>query len=360
MSLALRFGLPPALRFGKSFAPWRFGPSLSARRFGLSASAVALLLCGVVGAQEPAVAVRKIWDRAPHNAFTDLIRHDDRWFCAFREGKAHVSPDGALRVLTSSDGEAWESAALVTSPTADLRDAKLCRTPAGELMLTGAEALHDRAVASHRSVAWFSRDGRQWDERHEIGDPNYWLRRTTWHGDRAYNVGYSVTKERGIRVYSSADGRRFDLLGARPDVAGFPNEASLVFVDDVAYCLLRRDGEPNTALLGTARKPYESWTWRDLGVRIGGPNVIRLPDGRLLAAVRLYDGKQRTALAWLDPVAGTLTEIRDPEFKIPSGGDTSYAGLVHHEDRLHMSYYSSHEGKAAIYLATVRLPSAEK
>ncbi len=45
------------------------------------------------------VDVRRIWDRAPHNAFTDLLRFRGRWFCVFREGTAHVSPDGALRVL---------------------------------------------------------------------------------------------------------------------------------------------------------------------------------------------------------------------------------------------------------------------
>jgi len=31
------------------------------------------------------VEVRKIWDQAPHNAFTDLRRFQDRWFCVFRE-----------------------------------------------------------------------------------------------------------------------------------------------------------------------------------------------------------------------------------------------------------------------------------
>src|SRR5262245_19700916 len=67
----------------------------------------------VSGAERPVaelVEVRKIWDVAPHNAFTDLIRFRDRWFCVFREGKAHVSPDGALRVIISSDGVNWESA----------------------------------------------------------------------------------------------------------------------------------------------------------------------------------------------------------------------------------------------------------
>ena len=65
------------------------------------------------------VSVGKIWDTAPHNAFTDLARFGDRWFCAFREGHSHVSPDGALRVITSSDGEQWESAALVKSSSGD-------------------------------------------------------------------------------------------------------------------------------------------------------------------------------------------------------------------------------------------------
>ncbi|MDW8222989.1 MAG: hypothetical protein RMJ82_08570, partial [Gemmatales bacterium] len=69
------------------------------------------------GAQlkQPLVSVVKIWDRAPHNAFTDLIRFQGRWFCTFREGKDHVSSDGALRVITSTDGMQWESAALITS-----------------------------------------------------------------------------------------------------------------------------------------------------------------------------------------------------------------------------------------------------
>src|SRR6188508_961896 len=86
------------------------------------------------------VEVRKIWDSAPHNAFTDLARFNGQWFCVFREGKAHVSPDGAIRVLASSNGNAWNSAARLTSTNADLRDAKIVITPKNELMLTAAGA----------------------------------------------------------------------------------------------------------------------------------------------------------------------------------------------------------------------------
>ena len=57
---------------------------------------------------------------------------------------------------------------------------------------------------------------------------------------------------------------------------------------------------------------------------------------------------------WVDVRSGSLEEF----LKLPSGGDTSYPGLVVHERLLWVSYYSSHEGKTSIYLARVRLPKA--
>jgi hypothetical protein len=134
---------------------------------------------------------------------------------------------------------------------------------------------------------------------------------------------------------------------------GHPNESSIVFQpDNTALCLLRRDGDPGTGKLGIAQPPYTNWEWKDAGTKIGGPHMLRLPDGRLVACVRLYDGKARTSLAWVDAKSGKLTEFE----KFPSGGDTSYAGLVWHDQLLWVSYYSSHEGKTSIYLAKVRLP----
>jgi hypothetical protein len=79
--------------------------------------------------------------------------------------------------------------------------------------------------------------------------------------------------------------------------------------------------------------------------------MLRLPDGRFVAAVRLYDGHQRTSLCWIEPQSGKLSEF----LKLPSAGDTSYAGLVLHDGLLWVSYYSSHEGKTAIYLAKVKM-----
>ena len=68
---------------------------------GLLGVCLTASLVTTVGAQSNVelVEVRKIWDWAPHNAFTDLLRFKGKWFCVFREGNAHVSPDGALRVI---------------------------------------------------------------------------------------------------------------------------------------------------------------------------------------------------------------------------------------------------------------------
>jgi len=305
-------------------------------------------------AKEPElVSARKIWDKAPHNAFTDLVRFKGAWYCVFREGKGHVSPDGALRVLTSADGDKWESAALIESPTSDLRDAKITVTPDNQLMLSGAEAIPTKPSKTHQSLTWFSADGRKWSEGYKVADENFWLWRTSWHGDSAYGVGYGTAGNQGtIRLYKTKDGKSYTTHVKSLLDGSYPNESSIIFLkDDTALCLLRRDGGSKTGLLGQSKPPYKDWTWKDLKVRIGGPIMLQIPDGRFVAAVRLYDGGARTSLCWIEPESGKLTEF----LKLPSGGDTSYPGLVWHNDMLWISYYASHEGKTSIYMAKVKI-----
>jgi hypothetical protein len=104
-------------------------------------------------------------------------------------------------------------------------------------------------------------------------------------------------------------------------------------------------------LFGIAKSPYTKWEWKDAGAKIGGPQMIRLSDGRLIAGVRLYDGGARMSIVEINRESGQLAEL----LKLPSGGDCSYPGLVFYRNELWVSYYSSHEGKTAIYLARVAL-----
>lgn len=303
----------------------------------------------------------RIWDQARHNAFTDLLRFKNRWYCVFREATAHVSPDGALRVISSADGKKWESLALIQSPKYDLRDAKLSVTPDGRLMLNGAGMIVDAdKVRYYYSMVWFSGDdGKTWDKGRQIGDPRFWLWRAHWKEGTVYSMGYHTLKDynkRTIKLYHSQDGQTFETLVDRVPAPNGCGEDKILFLKDgSALCLLRREAGSQMAQLGTAKPPYKKWTFRELNYRIGGPNMIQLPDGRILAVTRLYNGGTRTSLSWLDPKNAKMTEV----LKLPSGGDTSYAGLVWHEGQLWISYYSSHEGKASIYLAKVKIPEHE-
>lgn len=312
----------------------------------------ALLFCFALAAQAQLLDVRKIWDAAPHNAFTDLVRHHNALWCVFREGSAHVSPDGAIRVLTSRDGGTWTSAALIRSNDGDLRDPHLSITPRGEMMLVAAAALKPGSPARHQTYAWFSKNGKTWSEPTPIGDPDLWLWRVVWnHKKEAFGFAYTTTGATPNRIYRSTDGRHFESLGDAPTECGV-NETGTAFAQDgTRYVLERRDQCGKTAALWTTTA--QGSTERALNAYVGGPVLIQLPDGRLLGAGRMItENRARTSVFWLDPATASIQEI----VALPSGGDTSYPGLVFHDGIVSISYYSSHEGKTAIYFAKFKLP----
>lgn len=294
------------------------------------------------------ISVQKIWDRGAHNAFTSLEYFRGKFYCAFREGARHGnSADGSVRVLASEDGKSWKSVALMTDDAIDLRDADLSITADNQLLLLSVRAYLDGEV-KHRPIAWLSKDGEDWSPPALPDEKNIWLWSMTWHDGTGYGIGYSTGETRFARLYKTSDGIDFQTLVTDLKIdSDYPNESSIVFdSDDKAYCLIRCQGPSQ---FGTAKPPYREWQWKSTGVPIGGPKMIQLPDGRLLATVRLYDNRQRTSLCWVDANSGKVTEC----LELPSGGDTSYAGMVWHDGKLWVSYYSSHEAKTSVYLATV-------
>ena len=320
---------------------------------------------GTVAAAQPAklklLSVKKIWDQGGHNAFTDLIRFNNRWFCIFREGKAHADGEGKLRVLISRDGETWESAALIELPGKDLRDAKFSLEPGNRLMLVcGAADPSRNPQADFLSFVSFSKDGKQWGklERVEGFNSRSWLWRVIWHKGTAYGAAYSWepgTRRNFAVIARSRDGIHYEPISK--DLEGL-NEAALMFdnKDNLTVVLRSVDSAPN-ATIAESHAPFTDWKLKPLIVngwqnKIGGPAVYRLPDGRIIAAGRLYGDKiTRTGAGLIDLAAGQLANI----VELPSGGDNSYPGLVWHEGKLWMSYYSSHEGKTSIYLAKIEV-----
>jgi hypothetical protein len=317
-----------------------------------------LLLLVVANAAQPApavVSVSRIWDGGAHNAFTDLIRWRDRWYCTFREGDAHVGGDGRTRVLSSSDGTAWTSAALIGEAGIDLRDPKLSITPDDRLMIVAGGSVYDGTRSLGRQPrVMFSEDGTTWTPPQRILAEGDWLWRVTWHDGRAYGVTYRTppggSSEWTATLVVSTDGRAFDEVTTFA-VPGRPNETTLRFIPDgEMVALVRREAGNRVAWVGRSRAPYTNWTWQETPHPIGGPNFIRLPNGDLWAAGRSGPGDPKTVLGPL-----SLDGRFEPALTLPSGGDTSYPGMVWHDGVLWVSYYASHEGKTAIYLARVRL-----
>lgn len=299
------------------------------------------------------ISVNKIWDAAPHNAFTDLVRYQDQWVCGFREAPAHTGgvKDSRIRLIASADGESWQSLTTLQDARGDIRDAKFGVLPDGRLMVLTAIQLFDTSQQKHQSLAWFTDDLKTFDGPHEVGDPDLWTWGITFHEGTGYSIGYRTVEPRFARLYKTDDGKQFETVVDDLKIKNpYPNESVIVFGDDdTAYCLLRCSGP---AQIGTAKPPYTDWKWKELGAAVGGPEMIQLSDGRLLGGGRLYDRKVRTSLFWVDPESAKISET----LQLPSGGDTSYPGMVVHDGLLHVSYYASHEGKSSIYFAKVKLP----
>ena len=329
----------------------------------------AALLAGPLTAAEPKlelVSVKRIWNQAPHSAFGDIIRFQNRWFCVFREGDGHVpktggAGDGKLRVITSPDGERWTSAALLTEDGIDLRDPHLSITASGQLMIVAGGSEYPKGVyQGRRPRVAFSRDGKTWTKPQAVLERGHWLWRVTWYKGYAWGVSKYGSPSKEL----PEDPRKADLVRSRDGVTwervanlAVPgaDETALRFDRKGRMILLMRTRSltDEMASIGWSDAPYTQWNWTKQTVHVGGPNFIVLPDGGMIGGGRWPKAQgASTARTGVGPM--TLTQY-SPQLVLPSGGDNSYPGFVFHKGLLWTLYYSSHETNTAIYLAKIRI-----
>ncbi|MDA0374857.1 MAG: sialidase family protein, partial [Planctomycetota bacterium] len=305
--------------------------------------------------------VRRVFDGAEHQAFTDLVRYGPRMVLVFREASAHVGgSEGRVRVLASTDGVDWQTRALLTEDGIDLRDPKVSVMPTGELLVLmgGSRYVDGRLVDRTSKVLRWSPDApRRFEIEDAVIDPSVatptdWLWRVTWVGDTGYGVVYQPSGEEWRQqLVRTTDGLRYEHVATWP-LTGRPSEATIrALPDGSLVALVRRDGGDRTARIGRAAPPFTDWAFAELPVHLGGPELLVLDDGRMLAAGRLHtDEGPRTAIGEVT-LDGGWREL----CVLPSGGDTSYPGMLLEGDRLLVSYYSSHEERTSIYVARLRL-----
>ena len=333
----------------------------------MNSAALRLCLCLLISnlwAGSPdIVSTKRIWDRAPHSAFTDLTRYRDQWFCVFREGPAHVPVvrdgkqlDGVIRVISSTDGGEWTSAAVLSEETIDLRDPHFSTMPDGRLMMIVGGSLYSagRYVTRQPRVA-FSNDGVKWSPPQAVMEDGDWLWRVIWHQGRAYGVDKRVPGRNNARLpkrgflVTSSDGITWTRV-TELEVPGIDEAALIVTANEEMNILARRGAGNNHAWFGRSRPPYTTWEWQDCGEQVGGPVLVSIPEKGVWAGGRSYvEGKARTCLAAI------IDGHYKPKLFLPSDGDNSYPGFWWYDEMLWISYYSSHEGKASVYLATVKI-----
>jgi hypothetical protein len=298
--------------------------------------------------------VKKIWDSAPHCAFTDLRYFKGYFYCCFREGKSHSANDGygGIRVIRSSDMDNWTPVAFFHDSRYDCRDPKLAMNIEKELMLTfTASKLNtdpnpaDKMV--YVSMACFSFDGVNWTKPQEMDVENQVAWRVTWNKGTAYTVGWH--KKQGVRLYKSKNGLNYTKV-CKFNITGFPNEGSLLFMPDgKLMALVRREELTRNFYIGTSKSPYTDWTFKEGTFFTGGPNMIMLPDSSVWACFRTFENFYPIVV-----LAQLTNDGMYVRLKLPSGGDCAYPGLLWYNNALWISYYSSHEdNKAKIYLAKV-------
>jgi hypothetical protein len=309
------------------------------------------------------LSVSKIWDHAFHNAMTDLIRFQDKWFCAFRESDSHAQgQNGILRIISSSNSLEWTTTALFSQEGIDLRDPKLSITPHGKLMLLAGGTVLDEFnnYVFRQSRVAFSDDGIHWSPFTSILEKHEWLWRLTWHQGKGYGASYSQSDPKDpyqewlIKLFETSNGLDYTLLTTW-DITGYPNETTLRFLKSNAMvALVRRERKgDNNCFIGISNPPYTSWSWHSTHHYIGGPNFIVLPHDNLWLSGRLLINTPY--IIFEKTFVGTLEiDSIHPMLVLPSHGDCSYPGMVFHEGILWISYYSSHENhRAAIFLARV-------
>ncbi|WP_339726261.1 hypothetical protein [uncultured Paraglaciecola sp.] len=303
--------------------------------------------------------IKKVGNRAAHNAFVDLCEFKQQLFVCYREAENHLSADGIIRILTLDFQGQILYSSQIAIPKMDLRDPKLTLTPDGQLLLIAFArhtSIQNKTIGT-RNLTWLSQTGQSWSTAKEFAARNWWLWRVRWHKDLAYGFAYNK-KQNAIDFYSGNPRRSFHLhqpyvLSLHKHQLGYPNESDLIFDNNKAYALVRRDADSYTAQLGLSQFPFKKWRWIDLGRYIGGPTMLRLDENFALVAGRIVkQGRLVTGLLKMNLDNGELQEL----LILPSAGDNSYPGLVLKNDCLYISYYSSHEdNKSGVYLANINI-----
>ncbi len=317
--------------------------------------------------------VRRVFHNGEHNAFTDLIRFQGRYFLTFRScPDGHmVHPTASIIILSSKDLKKWEQVHQFSVPMRDTRDPHFLDFKGQLFVYTGTWYSGETTLPpseydlnKHLGYAAWSGDGKQWHSPVMLeGTFGHYIWKAAEYEGKAYLCGrrkhqFDVRpRGEGPEVESamlvSEDGLVWKTAALFQEQRG--DETVFQFQADGSVLAIGRRGSDKAQIL-RSKPPYQEWQRKELDRYIGGPMLVRWGNRWIVGGRRNTDRGPKTSLCWL--VGDELHEFAE----LPSGGDNSYPALLPlSSTQAVMSWYSTHEkdakGKSitAIYMADLEV-----
>ncbi|HEY5867084.1 MAG TPA: hypothetical protein VI542_16300 [Candidatus Tectomicrobia bacterium] len=327
-----------------------------------------------------------------HHAFTSLASWNGDYYVAYRQAPTHgITPPGVVQIHRVPLGclleEEWdESFVSVPRETlslgnvqADIRDPRLVASEEALYCICGVYQPTWPATALSPNSPWntiqsyvsYTEDGDSWSPLQPVGRPGYWIWSAVavpwlrkWFA-AAYHTGGRdetssivllggeslLTLGMHALIYDGSSLRRSGTIFDHPHVS--PAEPVL-FVQDATTlgCCLRTETGME---IGVAQYPYQDWRWHStqtlapISIDIHPSAVLETSHGRLLVGreiqaeyVGVYQPSKYTTTTSLYRL--DAQHVSAPLLRLPSTGDTGYAGLcaTPDPDRFLISYYSQH------------------
>ena len=291
-----------------------------------------------------------------HNAFTDMIRFQDRIFLSFRKSEiGHgVYPDSEIIIKASDDeGKTWKEVHRFSVPDRDVRDPHFLIFEDQLFVYSGtwdARPLikNKFELNDHVGVGVATEDGKTWTEPKMLeGSHGHYVWRAVAKGDTAYlcsrrvkNFVRTTTRpqrdhltEQALLVSDDGWVWKYHAL-VQPN---YGNETAYHLKEDGSMLGIARSGR-GPAQLVRSKPPFTKFTRLALDRPLGGPLLKRWNEHYLVGGRNTLYGKRECGLYWL------ADDQLFPALTLPGGGDCSYPGFVEiSESRALVSYYSGHE-----------------
>jgi len=319
-----------------------------------------------------------------HNAFTDMVYWNDHFYLVYRSAETHIDLDSKLVLIKSYDAGKWDEVEEFRFKDADIRDAKILVL--NNTLFIYALKNENPFAIPHTSYYTYSYDGEKWADWEEIVPNDYVLWRPKIINNIVYVAAVSDDYEKSI-LLKSFDGRNWEKVGTihKGEHHGEP-EISLL-PDGRMICVSRREGSnlligdsSACTLIGIAAPPYNDWDFeKDYITKLDGPVLFYNQNDRKTYAIGRYEPDHKGPITQTGSLFSckrtSIFLLEEDELiylsDLPSGGDTSYPGVVIHEEYLYICYYTSdiyrdpfwlagEMGPTNIRMAIIKLSDLEK